>query len=148
VRSVLDDTIDDSALNAVIDETAARMAQGERRRDEPPPLETRISLSRNRPDDWADRVINVWLDGERLDPIRYGETRTLAVAAGRHEVKVHNTLRGKTLQCDVTPGEHVRLSCGNETATGGFLMMLMMGVAALRVRLEREPDAASVASDQ
>ena len=133
--------IDDAALHAVIDETAARMAEGERDRDKGPPLDTRISLSRTRPDDWADRVINVWLDGERLDPIRYGQTLEWTVAPGRHNVKVHNTLRGKTLEFDAAPGEHVRLSCGNETASGGLLMMLFMGVAALRVRLEREPDA-------
>lgn len=133
--------IDDAALHAVIEETAAQIADGEDAPAREPLREAQISLSRNRPDDWADRVIYVWVDGERLDPIRYGKTLCLPVAPGRHTVKVHNTLRGRTLEFDAAPGEHVRLSCGNETAAGGILMMLMMGVAALRVRLEREPDA-------
>ncbi|MDP1570943.1 MAG: hypothetical protein Q8L86_13180 [Vicinamibacterales bacterium] len=120
-----------------MEETAARMADGEDLRDAVP-REAVISLSRNRPDDWADRVIYVWLNGARLDPIRYGATLHLSVPPGRHTVKVHNTLRGRTLEIEAAPGEHIRLSCGNQTAAGGFLMMLMMGVAALRVRLDRE----------
>lgn len=138
--SILDDTIDDVALHAAIEEAAAQMAAGEGRRDAEPPLEAYISLSRNREDDWADRVIYVWVNDERLAPIRYGKTITVTVPPGRHRVKVHNTLRGRTLEFDAAPGAHVRLSCGNETATGGMLTMLMIGVAALRVRLERLPD--------
>jgi hypothetical protein len=137
MRVLVHESIDDAALARVLEDAEALVADGELPRVGEPPLEARVSLSRTFPDDWADRTINVWVNGERLRPIRYGQTIEVSLPPGRHSVKVHNTLRGKSLEFDAAPGEHVRLACGNQTAAGGLLMMLMMGVAALRVRLER-----------
>jgi hypothetical protein len=41
------------------------------------------------------------------------------------------------MEIDVAPGEHIRLTCQNGITGGGMLMVLMLGVAYLRVKLEK-----------
>ena len=103
-----------------------------------PHRDTWVTVARRAPDDVQDRTVNLWLDGERWEPIRYGRTLTRAIAPGRHTVKAHNQLVGRTLEFDAAPGEHVRLRCVNHMSGGAMLLMLFIGVAPLRVRLERE----------
>jgi hypothetical protein len=104
-------------------------------------MTARISITRDHPEDVQDRVVKLWVDGESWDNLPYGRTRTRDVAPGRHVVKAHNTLFGTTLEFDAAPGEEVRLSCVNGLTGGGKLMVLMLGVAYLRVRLTRLPSA-------
>ena len=42
------------------------------------------------------------------------------------------------IEFEAAPGEDVRVRCSNTLARGGMLMMLAIGFAVLRVRLERE----------
>lgn len=109
-------------------------------------MSSRLTIERNAPEDVQDRVVNLWLDGERWDTLPYGRTRTRDIAPGRHVVKAHNTLFGTTIEFDAAPGEEVRLSCENGLTGGGKLMVLMLGVAYLRVRLTQLPSG--VVGDQ
>ena len=104
-------------------------------------MKAQLAITRNDPEDVQDRVVKIWVDGERWDNLRYGQTQTRDVAPGRHVVKAHNTLFGTTIEIDAAPGEVVRLSCVNGLTGGGKLMVLMLGVAYLRVRLTRLPSA-------
>jgi hypothetical protein len=104
-------------------------------------MTARVSIVRNQPMDVQDRVVHLWLDGERWDNLPYGKTRTRDIPPGSHVVKAHNTLFGTTIEFDAAPGEEVRLSCVNGLTGGGKLMVLMLGVAYLRVRLTQMPSA-------
>lgn len=130
--------IDDAALHALLDETARTLSAEDLGSGEGARREAQVVITRNRPDDWADRPIHVWLDDEPIGSVRYGTALARSIVPGRHRVRVHNTLFGRTLEFHAAPGEQVRLRCANQTARGGLLMMLMMGVALLRVSLERE----------
>lgn len=80
----------------------------------------------------------LWIDGEKVErPLRYGATFERELAPGRHTVKAHNTLFGHTVEFDAAPGETVRYRCENGLSPGGMVMVLMMGVAYLKVRLTR-----------
>jgi hypothetical protein len=105
-------------------------------------MSARLLITRSQPDDVQDRPIRLWLDGERLDNLPYGKSFARDIAPGSHVVKAHNTLFGTTLEFEAMPGEEVRLSCANGMTGGGKLMVLLMGVAYLRVRLERLPSGA------
>jgi hypothetical protein len=97
-----------------------------------------LEIVRNHPEDIQDRPVYLWVDGEKWDGVlRYGKTFTRELAPGRHTVKVHNTLFGQTTEFDAAGGETVRFRCENGLTGGGMLMVLMMGVAYLRVRLVR-----------
>lgn len=98
-----------------------------------------LSVTRNAADDVQDRVVTLWLDDERWDVVRYGQTLMRSVPPGRHIVKAHNTLIATRFEFEAAPGEHVRLRCANTMARGGALLMLLIGWAMLRVRIEREP---------
>jgi hypothetical protein len=101
----------------------------------------RLSIVRDAPDDVQDRVVNLWIDDHAWGRLRYGQTLTQDVDPGRHVVKAHNTLFGTTIEFDAAPGEEVRLRCENGLTGGGKLMVLMLGVAYLRVRLTRLPSS-------
>jgi hypothetical protein len=104
-------------------------------------MNARLSITRDHPEDVQDRVVKLWVDGEPLGSLPYGKTGAWDIEPGRHVVKAHNTLFGTTLEIDAAPGEEVRLSCVNGLTGGGKLMVLMLGVAYLRVRLVRLPSA-------
>jgi len=104
------------------------------------PSATQLEIVRNHPQDIQDRPVYLWVDGEKWDGVlRYGTTFTRELPPGRHTVKVHNTLFGHTVEFDAAGGETVRFRCENGLTGGGMVMVLMMGVAYLRVRLTRMP---------
>lgn len=96
-----------------------------------------LTVSRNDADDFQDRQIYLFVDDQPWGKVRYGQEVSGEVAAGRHRVRVFNTLFSKTLTLDVTPGEHVRLRTANGFPQAGFLLMMLLHVTYLRVRLER-----------
>jgi len=82
--------------------------------------------------------VYLWLDGEKVDrPLKYGKTFERDVVPGRHKIKANNTLFSTTVEFDAATGETVRYRCENGLTGGGMVMVLMMGVAYLRVRLQR-----------
>ena len=99
----------------------------------------RLTITRDHPHDFQDRSVHIWVDGERWENLAYGKSLSREVTPGRHTIKAHNTLFGTTLEVEAAGGEEVRVKCQNGLTGGGMLMILMMGVAYLRVRLEREP---------
>lgn len=104
----------------------------------PLPSTTRLEIVRDHPQDIQDRPVYLWVDGEKWEGVlRYGATFTRELPPGRHLVKAHNTLFGHSVDFDATAGETVRYRCENGLTGGGMVMVLMMGVAYLRVRLIR-----------
>jgi hypothetical protein len=102
-----------------------------------PGLATLI-IARDHPQDIQDRPVYLWVDGEKWEGVlRYGTTFTRDLAPGPHTVKAHNTLFSHSVQFDAASGETVRYRCENGLTGGGMVMVLMMGVAYLRVRLTR-----------
>lgn len=80
----------------------------------------------------------LWIDGVKTErPLKYNMTFTQDLQPGRHKLKAHNTLFGQTVEFDAAPGETVRYKCENGLSPGGIVMVLMMGVAYLKVRLTR-----------
>lgn len=97
-----------------------------------------LVITRDHPQDIQDRPVYLWIDGEKWDGVlKYGKTFTRELPPGRHIVKAHNTLFGHTVTVDAAPGEEIRFRCENGLTGGGMVMVLMMGVAYLRVRLTR-----------
>jgi hypothetical protein len=97
-----------------------------------------LVITRDHPQDVQDRPVYLWIDGEKLErPLKYGKTIERDLAPGSHTIKAHNTLFGDTVAFDAAPGETVRYRCENGLSPGGMVMVLMMGVAYLKVKLKR-----------
>ena len=98
----------------------------------------RLVITRDHPHDVQDRPVYLWIDGERWDGVlRYGKTFDRALPAGAHTVKASNTLFSTTQAFEAAPGETIRYRCENGLTGGGMVMVLMMGVAYLKVKLIR-----------
>jgi hypothetical protein len=97
-----------------------------------------LTLIRNAPDDVQDRWVRVFIDEAPEEILRYGQTLTRDLPAGRHRVRAHNTLSADTIEFDAAPGQAVRIKVFNTVAKGGVLMLMATGFAFINVRLELE----------
>jgi hypothetical protein len=100
--------------------------------------ETTILLRRHSPHDFQDRQIYVFVDGEKLGKIRYGQALSHPIEPGEHTVRVFNTLLSQTITIKAAPGEQVRLQCGNGMPSVGWLMMIFLHVTYLKVWISRD----------
>ena len=97
-----------------------------------------LTVTRNSHDDFQDRQVYLYVDGVEWGKVRYNRPVTREIPPGRHKVRAFNTLFSHTIEIDALPGEHVRLKCTNGLAKGGWIMMVIWQIAALKVTLERE----------
>jgi hypothetical protein len=97
-----------------------------------------LTVTRNSASDFQDRQVYLYVDGELWGKVKYGRPLSREIPPGHHKVRAFNTMFSHTLEINAVPGEHVRLKCTNGLARGGWLMMVIWQVAALKVRLERE----------
>ena len=100
--------------------------------------QAQLTVTRNNASDFQDRQVYLYVDGELWGKVKYGKPLTRDIPPGRHHVRAFNTLFSDTLEIDARPGEHVRLKCSNSLGRGGWIMMVIWQIAALRVKLERE----------
>lgn len=97
-----------------------------------------LTVTRNGASDFQDRQVYLYVDGELWGKVKYNRSVTREIPPGRHTVRAFNTLFSHTIEIDAVAGEHVRLKCSNSLGRGGWIMMVIWQIAALRVRLERE----------
>lgn len=100
--------------------------------------EAAIVLCRNSAFDFQDRQIYVWIDGEPMGKIRYGDCLSYPIEPGEHTIRVFNTLLSQTITVKAAPGEQVRLQCGNGMPKAGWLLMMFLHVTYLKVWIARE----------
>ena len=101
---------------------------------------TRVTVSRQSPDDVGEREIFVTLDGTELAILRNGETAVRDVGPGRHELRAHNTLFRKRQEFDLAPGEEARFIVVNKVGWGSYTLMTLLGAGPLYLTLERVAD--------
>jgi len=97
-----------------------------------------LTVTRNNAGDFQDRQVYLYVDGEMVGKVKYGKPLSREIPPGRHSIRAFNTLFSDTIEIDAGPGEHVKLRCSNTLGKGGWIMMVLWQIAALRVRLERE----------
>ena len=97
-----------------------------------------LTVTRNNASDFQDRQVFLYVDGELWGKVKYGKPMSREIPPGPHKVRAFNTLFSHTIDIDAVPGEHVKLRCTNGLGRGGWIMMVIWQVAALRVTLERE----------
>jgi hypothetical protein len=97
-----------------------------------------LTITRNSASDFQDRQVYLYVDGELWGKVKYGKPLSREIPPGRHKVRAFNTLFSDTIEIDAGPGEHVKLRCSNSLGRGGWIMMVIWQIAALKVKLERE----------
>jgi hypothetical protein len=96
-----------------------------------------VTIVRKSLEDSKQRQLVVWLDGERLGDLMFGDTFTRDVHPGPHKLRVSNTLVWKTVAFEVKPGEQVRFEAINRPGRVTYPMLVFIGVGPLYVTLRR-----------
>ena len=98
----------------------------------------RITVTRQATDDVRIRQLVVSIDGEKVATLLYGETVTREVPPGPHRLRVHNTLVWKTIDLELTAGEHAAFTAINLAGFGTISMLGLLGAGPLYVRVVRD----------
>ena len=96
-----------------------------------------LTVERRDPADVRIRQLVIALDGEPFATLLFGDTATRTIPAGRHRLRVHNTLVWKHVTFDATPGEHVRFRTVNRAGPGSMTLLALLGAGPLYVTVER-----------
>ena len=62
-----------------------------------------VTVTRTSEEDFKSRQLIVWIDGERVADLLWGDSITRDLEAGPHRIRVSNTLVWKTVLFDVHP---------------------------------------------
>ena len=96
-----------------------------------------ITITRTSEADFKSRQLLVWIDGERIATLLWGDSITKDLPPGPHRLRVSNTLVWKTVDCVLRPGQQAYFEAVNHTGVGTIAMMMVLGVAPLYVSLNR-----------
>jgi hypothetical protein len=107
-----------------------------------PAPNARLVITRNRESDCRYRQIFASLDGNSVGDLLFGERLVREMSAGPHTLKVHNTLFWRTIPFDARPGETVQFATVNYSGRGFWSIALILGVAPLFLKVEREQASA------
>lgn len=100
--------------------------------------ETKITVRRTSAEDAQQRQVIVKLDGKDVGELMYGETLTFPVEAGHHELKVDNTWNSKTVDVDLSAGDHTKFQTVNRMGRLAWFLVSMLGAGPMYVSIERE----------
>jgi hypothetical protein len=98
----------------------------------------RIVLTRKAANDVRQRQVFVSLDGETIATLMFGDSVAVAVAAGSHSLRAHNTLVWKTIALELQQGEEARFTVVNRPGPGTYAMMSLLGTGPNNLTFERE----------
>ncbi len=96
-----------------------------------------VTITRKSQEDFKQRQLVVWLDGEKLGDLMFGGVFSREVHPGPHKLRVSNTLVWKTVEFEVKAGEQVRFEAINRPGRVTYPMLVMLGVGPLYVTLRR-----------
>ena len=96
-----------------------------------------VTVTRTSESDFKSRQLIVWVDGERVATLLWGDSVTTELQPGPHRVRVSNTLVWKTVTFDLQPGEQVFFEAINRTGPGTYTMLVLLGAGPLYVTLKR-----------
>ena len=101
------------------------------------PFPATVTVTRTSQSDFKSRQLIVWIDGERVATLLWGDSITTELQPGPHRVCVSNTLVWKTIEFVLKPCEQVFFEAINRTGPGTFLMLIVCGAGPLYVTLKR-----------
>ena len=96
-----------------------------------------VTVSRTSQEDFQQRQLVIWIDGEKIGDLMFGETFSRDISPGTHTLRVSNTLVWKTVTFDVKPGEQVRFEVVNRPGKLTYPMLVLIGAGPLYVTIKR-----------
>ena len=100
-------------------------------------VSARLTVERRTAEDVGTRQLVLSLDGEPFATLLFGERVTREIQPGHHRLRAHNTLVWKTVEFDISPGEHAQFKIANRAGFGSMALVALLGVGPLYVTIER-----------
>ena len=100
-------------------------------------LPASVTITRTSEADVKTRQLIVWIDGNKVSTLLWGDSVTCELEPGRHRLRVSNTLVWKTVEFTLGPGEQVFFEAINRTGPGSIFFLIIMGVGPLYVTVKR-----------
>ena len=100
--------------------------------------QARVTVSRTDATDVGQRQVIVSIDDGPAAKLSFGETVTMDVPPGAHQLKANNTLVWKKLSFTAAAGEQVEFSVANRSSRFTLGFLALMGVAPLGMTVERK----------
>lgn len=100
-------------------------------------LRTLVTVCRTHRRDIGQRQIFVRIDGGPQVALRFGQSFTLEIQPGRHQLRAHNTLFWRTVTFHVEPGEHLEFLLINKGGPITFGIAALLGAAPVFLKIER-----------
>ncbi len=97
-----------------------------------------LTVNRNAPDDAQQRQILVFLDGEQIAELMYGDSVTKEISSGTHTLLVDNTWNKKSAQFETVENETARFLVKNRSGRFSEFLLMIFGGGPLKVSLERQ----------
>lgn len=121
-------------MNGLLDELVNDIEYWERLYER---LPASVTVVRQHADDIKQRQVIVWLDGERIATLMFGDAVTRDLDVGRHRLRVSNTLFWKTVEFEVKSGEQVRFDIINHAGRLTYPMLAFIGVGPVYLTVRR-----------
>jgi hypothetical protein len=96
-----------------------------------------LTVARTDPADVKQRQLVIYLDGERLGEILFGESLRHEMLPAPHRLRISHTLGWKTILFEAKPGEAVRFEAINRPGRLTYPMMVVLGVGPLWLTVRR-----------
>jgi hypothetical protein len=100
-------------------------------------LPASVTTTRTSERDVKTRQLIVWIDGEKVGTLLWGDSLKWDLAPGPHVLRVSNTLVWKTAKFTLGPGEQAYFEAVNRMGPGSVVMTMFFGAGPLYVTLER-----------
>jgi hypothetical protein len=100
-------------------------------------LRTLVTLCRTHRRDIGERQIFVRIDDGPRVALRFGQSFTLEIKPGRHQLRAHNTLFWRTVIFHVEAGEHLEFLLINKGGPITFGIAALLGSAPVFLKIER-----------
>jgi len=100
-------------------------------------LRTLVTITRRHPRDFGERQVYVRLDDGPRVAMLFGQSFTVEVKPGAHELRAHNTLMWKTVRFHVEAGEHLEFHLINRGGRLTYPVAALLGSAPLFLSIER-----------
>jgi len=97
-----------------------------------------ITVHRTSAEDMQERELYVSVDGAPNRILSFGDSVTVPLEAGRHTLRVHNTISRRRAEFDVAAGEQVRFSAANVRGKNFGILATFLGIGPMHTVLERE----------
>jgi len=100
-------------------------------------LRTLVTLCRTHRRDIGERQIFVRIDDGPRVALRFGQSFTLEIKPGRHQLRAHNTLFWRKVIFHVEAGEHLEFLLINKGGPITFGIAALLGSAPVFLKIER-----------